>query len=163
MIFCLHFYSLYWWCFFIPFTIALNDCLLFACYGSLCCCHIVAVCVTVTLWLFVLLSHCDCLIYCCIIQFIGDMFTWQTFALLSKYCFLWCWVGEFLLAFQDVALLPSWGSFSTTFLNDCGRGESLVYTTCLKTVDWGRQGSAPCEVLLLHKASFCVSYISFRS
>ena len=36
--------------------------------------------------------------------------------------------------FQDVAFLPSKPSFSITFLKNCGRGENLVTTTCLRTV-----------------------------
>ena len=35
---------------------------------------------------------------------------------------------------QDVAFLPLRASFSTTFLKNCGRGESFVTTTCLMTV-----------------------------
>ena len=61
------------------------------------------------------------------------------------------------MGFHDVVLLPSRASFSTTFLKNCGRGESLVTTTCHKTVVGGRQGHAPCRILLLHKACFCVS------
>ena len=39
--------------------------------------------------------------------------------------------------------------FPTTFLNNCGRGESLVTTTCHVTVAWCEQGHAPCKMLLL--------------
>ena len=38
-------------------------------------------------------------------------------------------------------------------------GESLGTTTCLKTVVRGKQGHAPCEIRLLHKAFFCVIQI----
>ena len=41
--------------------------------------------------------------------------------------------------FQDVAFLPTKASFSATFHNNCGRGESLGSTTCLKTVVLGKQ------------------------
>ena len=62
-----------------------------------------------------------------------------------------------LIEFQDVAFLPSLASFSTTCKENCGRGESLGITTCLKTVVGGKQGHAPCKVLLLHITSFFVS------
>ena len=58
------------------------------------------------------------------------------------------------MGYQDVAFLPSRASFSTTFLKNCGRGESLGTTTFLKTVVGGRQGHAPCEVLLLQQSLF---------
>ena len=48
-------------------------------------------------------------------------------------------------------------TFSTTFLKNCGRGESLKTTTCVKTVVGGKQGHAPCEILSLYKTSFFVS------
>ena len=38
------------------------------------------------------------------------------------------------MGLQDGAFLPSQNSFSTTFLRNCGRGENLETTTCLKTV-----------------------------
>ena len=41
----------------------------------------------------------------------------------------------------------------TTFLKDCGRGEGLRTTTCLRTVVVGRQGQAACKIILLHEAS----------
>ena len=58
--------------------------------------------------------------------------------------------------FQDVAFLPSGASFSAIFLKNCGGGESLRSTTCLKTVVRSKQGHAPCKMLLFHKVSFCV-------
>ena len=57
---------------------------------------------------------------------------------------------------QDVALLPSRASFSTTFLTNCGRCEGLGINTCLKTVVGGQQGHAPCKICS-NTASFCVS------
>ena len=59
--------------------------------------------------------------------------------------------------FQDVVFLPSQATFYTTFLTNCGRGESPGTTTRLKTVVGGKQGHAPCRMISLHKASFCVS------
>ena len=72
--------------------------------------------------------------------------------------------------FQDVVFLPSGASFSTTFLKNCGRGESLGSTTCLNAVvgvskgmlsveyscsnkncGWGNQGHALCRILLLQQ------------
>ena len=41
------------------------------------------------------------------------------------------------MGFQDVAFLPSPASFSTTFLINCGRGESLRTATCIVTVVGG--------------------------
>ena len=45
------------------------------------------------------------------------------------------------MSFHDVVFLPFTASFSTT---------------CLKIVVRGKQGHAPCKILLLHEASFCV-------
>ena len=58
------------------------------------------------------------------------------------------------MAFQDVMFLPSRNRFFTMFLKYCGRGESLVTTTCLRTVDGGRQGHAPFKTLLLQQGLF---------
>ena len=58
------------------------------------------------------------------------------------------------MGFMDVAFLPSKASFSTTFLQNCGRGEGLVTTTCLSAVVGDKQGHAPCRVLLLHQSLF---------
>ena len=38
------------------------------------------------------------------------------------------------MGFRDVALMPPRASFSTTFLKNYGRGESLGTSTCLMTV-----------------------------
>ena len=45
-------------------------------------------------------------------------------------------VLELLKCFHDVAIQPSRSSFSTTFLRNYGRGESLITTTCL-IAGWG--------------------------
>ena len=58
------------------------------------------------------------------------------------------------MGFQDVVFLPLCASFYTTFLKNCGRCESLVTTTCLKTVVVGKQGHAPCKILLLQQSLF---------
>ena len=47
--------------------------------------------------------------------------------------------------FQDSAFLSSTSSISTTFLKNCGRGESLSTTTCRKTVAGGKKGHVPCK------------------
>ena len=59
--------------------------------------------------------------------------------------------------FQDVAFLPSRTRFSTTFLKNCGRDESLGTTTCLKNVVGGKQGHALCNIHLLQQSLFFVS------
>ena len=56
--------------------------------------------------------------------------------------------------FQDVEFLPSRARFSTTFLKNCGRGESLRTTTCPKTVVGGKQSHAPCKILSLKQNVF---------
>ena len=61
------------------------------------------------------------------------------------------------MGLQDVAFLPSRDNFSTTILKNCGRGESLRITTCLRTVVEGKQGHVPCKILLLHQSLFFVS------
>ena len=38
------------------------------------------------------------------------------------------------MGFQDVVFLSSRGSFSTTFLKNCVRGEALRAATCLATM-----------------------------
>ena len=68
-----------------------------------------------------------------------------------------------VMGFQDVAFLPCWTSFCTTYLKNCGSGEGLGTATCLETVGGGRQGYAPFKIFLLHMASFCVSLISLGS
>ena len=50
------------------------------------------------------------------------------------------------MLFQHVAFLPSPASFSSTFLKNCGRGESLGITTCLNNVVGGKQGHALCKI-----------------
>ena len=49
--------------------------------------------------------------------------------------------------FLIVVFLSSQAGFSTTFLDNCGRGVSLWTTTCLISVFDGRQGHAPCNVV----------------
>ena len=61
------------------------------------------------------------------------------------------------MGLQDVAFLPSRASVSTKFLKKCGRGDSLRTTTCLRTVDGGKQGHALCRILLLQQSPFFLS------
>ena len=56
------------------------------------------------------------------------------------------------MAFQDAASLSSRASFSTTFLKNCGRSESLGTTTCPKTVVECKQWHAPSKVLSLQQS-----------
>ena len=58
------------------------------------------------------------------------------------------------MGFGDVVFLPSRASFCITFLKNCGRGEGLMATTCLRTVVGGKQGLAPCDILLLQQSLF---------
>ena len=44
--------------------------------------------------------------------------------------------------------------FSSTFLMNCGRSESLRIVTCLKTVVGGKQGHAPCKMLFVSVECF---------
>ena len=67
------------------------------------------------------------------------------------------------MALQGVAFLPSRATFYTTFLHNCGRGESLKTTTCPKTVVGVSKGMMSVKCLRSNKASFCVSGISWRS
>ena len=59
------------------------------------------------------------------------------------------------MSFQNVVL--SRASFYTTFLNLCGRGEDLGYTTCLRTVVWVSKGMLPVEYFHSNKAFLCQS------
>ena len=58
------------------------------------------------------------------------------------------------MGFLDVALLPSRAGYSTAFVEDCGRGEYLGTTTCLRTVVGGKQGHAPCQIRTLQQSLF---------
>ena len=62
--------------------------------------------------------------------------------------------SSLLKGFQDVAFLSSWVSFPAIFLTNSGKGEGLRTTTYLKTVVGGRQGHAPCKILLLQQSLF---------
>ena len=53
------------------------------------------------------------------------------------------WVGELLMGFRDLAILPSSASISITFLKNCGICESLRTTTCPKTVVGVSKGMLP--------------------
>ena len=62
------------------------------------------------------------------------------------------------MGFQDVAFLPFRASYSTTFLLNCRRGESLETITCLKTVVVDSKGMLPVEYFCSSKAlSLCQS------
>ena len=54
------------------------------------------------------------------------------------------------MVFHDVAFLPSRACVLITFLESCGRGESLATIRCPKTVVVDKQGHAPCIILSLH-------------
>ena len=69
----------------------------------------------------------------------------------------YCSKVVFQMGFQGVEFLPSKGSFSTTFLNNCGTGESLKTITCAKTVVGVSKGMLPEKYFHSNKASFYVS------
>ena len=77
---------------------------------------------------------------------------------MNNYIKVFVRVGELRTGFQDVALLISQTSFSSTFLTCCGRGERLRTTTCLQTVVGGKQGHALCKILSLQQILFLVSF-----
>ena len=58
------------------------------------------------------------------------------------------------MGFQDVVFLPFRASFSTIFLANCGRGDSLGTTICLKTVVVVNKSMLPVKYLCSSKASF---------
>ena len=58
------------------------------------------------------------------------------------------------MGLQDVVFLPLRASFYTTFIKNCGRGEIVGTTMCVKTVFGGRQGHAPCKILWLQQSLF---------
>ena len=61
------------------------------------------------------------------------------------------------MGFQDVTYLSSRASFSNTFLENCGRGESVGTTTYPKTVARVGKGMLPVRHFCSNKASFHVS------
>ena len=61
------------------------------------------------------------------------------------------------MGFQDVVFLPIRASFFTTFLRNCGSGDSIRTTTCHKTVVGGKQGNAAYKIFLLQRSLFFVS------
>ena len=59
------------------------------------------------------------------------------------------------MGFQDVVFLSSRASFSTTFLKNCGRGESLGTTTYLKAFVGLSKGILPVKYFRSNKTSLC--------
>ena len=51
------------------------------------------------------------------------------------------------MGFQDKVFLSSRAYFCTTHLSNCGRGEGVMTTTCLGTLDRGKQEHAPCKMI----------------
>ena len=58
------------------------------------------------------------------------------------------------MGFQDLAFLLSRASLPTTFLKNCGRGESLGKTTCPKTPVGVDNGMLPVKYFCSNKAFF---------
>ena len=50
--------------------------------------------------------------------------------------------------------MSSRADFHTTFLKNCGGGEALGTTTCLRVVVGGKQEYAPCKILSLQQSLF---------
>ena len=65
---------------------------------------------------------------------------------------------ELQIGFQYLIFLPSWASFCTTFLENCGRGQGLSTATCLEVIVCGDQTHATCKTLapaiFLHQLNF---------
>ena len=89
-----------------------------------------------------------------------DVNWWRCIQVMCFYCtYLEILLGEVFVGFQDVASPPSCAMFSTTFLKNCGGGESLRTTTCLWIVWWGvRKGTLPLRYSWSIKVPFCVSH-----
>ena len=51
------------------------------------------------------------------------------------------------MIFQEIAFLHSKASYHTVFHKNGGRGGSNRTTTCLRTVDGGKQAHALCNIL----------------
>ena len=62
------------------------------------------------------------------------------------------------MGYHDVAFLSSQTSFSSAFLEDCGRFEGLRTTIYLRTVVGVKHGHSTCKILFLHRASFYVNF-----
>ena len=60
------------------------------------------------------------------------------------------------MGLQDVAFLPFQTSCYTTFLMNCGKGEILTTATYVRDLIVGKQGHAPCKILLLQCSPFFV-------
>ena len=70
------------------------------------------------------------------------------------------WVGELLIGFHDVAILPSRTTFSTAFLENCSRGETLGTTPSLEAVVGVSKGMFPIKSFQSNNVSLGVSRIS---
>ena len=64
-------------------------------------------------------------------------------------------VWELQIGVQDAAFLPSRANFFTTFLENCGRGEYLGATACLKTVVGVSRGMLPVKYFCSNEAFLC--------
>ena len=73
------------------------------------------------------------------------------------YCLLCIWelYGRGASIWLSGCSVPAIKSlFSNTFLKNCDTGDCLSTTTCPMTVVGGRQGHAPCGILLLEQSLF---------
>ena len=62
----------------------------------------------------------------------------DTLCCFSIYCYYSIYLLDFIVSFEDIAILPSRARFSTTFLKNCVGNDSLGATTCLKSVVGGK-------------------------
>ena len=77
---------------------------------------------------------------------------------LVRFCyFFYFYCSGALNGFQEVVFLPSRANLSTTFLMNCGRGESLGTTTRLIAVVGVSKSMFPVKYFCSNKASFCAS------
>ena len=58
------------------------------------------------------------------------------------------------MGFKDIVFLASRARFSTTFINNCGGGESLWTTTCLRNVVGVSNSILPVKYFCSNDASF---------
>ena len=71
----------------------------------------------------------------CVVTIVFNMYVCLCMACTHCIHTVWC---VCVVGFQDIVFLPSRASVFTTFLKNCGRGESLKTSTCPKTVFWGK-------------------------
>ena len=74
-----------------------------------------------------------------------------------------CWLGELLIRFQDVVFLSSRASLAPHSLGVVVEVGASGLPHVLSVVVEGKQGYAPCKILLLQEKIFCVIQFPWRS